>query len=364
MSRARALAGAGSARAMARAARRGGPGPPACSRPPRSHALNPIHPPAEYAFKAAKSAGTTAVGVRGADSVAIVTQKKVPVSGVGWWWGTWRVAERPAGGGAGSGRCARGRRPFVPPPLSLQDKLIDPTSVTRLFTITPTLGMLATGPPADARATVQKARAAAADYRHKYGYDMPADGLARVLADQAQVREVGRWGRGRRGAPRRAPGPRGGGGGAGGGGGGGAGPRGGGGGRAPPRQRPPPPLPSPGLHPTRLHAPPGRRPPHHRHRRRARAATVQGRPGGARRGVPGDGGGGQGDRGGEPPGEEAQGVCVGGGRRAGAVEEGRRARPTPAPAPPPTPLSPTPPSTPTPPCAPRWAPWAPCWARI
>ena len=57
-------------------------------------------------------------------------------------------------------------------------------------------------------------------------------------------------------------------------------------------------------------------------------------------------------------------VCVGGGRRAGAVEEGRRARPTPAPAPPPTPLSPTPPSTPTPPCAPRWAPWAPCWARI
>jgi len=207
MSRARALAGAGSARAMARAARRGGPGPPACSRPPRSHALNPIHPPAEYAFKAAKSAGTTAVGVRGADSVAIVTQKKVPVSGVGWWWGTWRVAERPAGGGAGSGRCARGRRPFVPPPLSLQDKLIDPTSVTRLFTITPTLGMLATGPPADARATVQKARAAAADYRHKYGYDMPADGLARVLADQAQVREVGRWGRGRRGAPRRANAP-------------------------------------------------------------------------------------------------------------------------------------------------------------
>jgi hypothetical protein len=315
---------------MARAARRGGPGPPACSRPPRSHALNPILPPAEYAFKAAKSAGTTAVGVRGADSVAIVTQKKVPVSGVGWWWGTWRVAERPAGGGAGSGRCARGRRPSVPPPLSLQDKLIDPTSVTRLFTITPTLGMLATGPPADARATVQKARAAAADYRHKYGYDMPADGLARVLADQAQVREGGRWGRGRRGAPRRANAP----------------------------------LPSPGLHPTRLHAPPGRRPPHHRHRRRARAATVQGRPGGARRGVPGDGGGGQGDRGGEPPGEEAQGVCVGGGRRAGAVEEGRRARPTPAPAPPPTPLSPTPPSTPTPPCAPRWAPWAPCWARI
>ena len=34
----------------------------------------------EYAFKAAKAAGNTAIGVRGADSVAVVTQKKVPVS--------------------------------------------------------------------------------------------------------------------------------------------------------------------------------------------------------------------------------------------------------------------------------------------
>lgn len=34
----------------------------------------------EYAFKAAKAAGNTAIGVRGVDSVAVVTQKKVPVS--------------------------------------------------------------------------------------------------------------------------------------------------------------------------------------------------------------------------------------------------------------------------------------------
>ena len=33
----------------------------------------------EYAFKAAKAAGNTAIGVRGADSVAVITQKKVPV---------------------------------------------------------------------------------------------------------------------------------------------------------------------------------------------------------------------------------------------------------------------------------------------
>ena len=36
--------------------------------------------PAEYAFKAVKAAGNTSIAVRGKDSVAVVTQKKVPVS--------------------------------------------------------------------------------------------------------------------------------------------------------------------------------------------------------------------------------------------------------------------------------------------
>jgi 20S proteasome subunit alpha 1 len=35
---------------------------------------------AEYAFKAVKSSGVTSIGVRGKDSVCVVTQKKVPVS--------------------------------------------------------------------------------------------------------------------------------------------------------------------------------------------------------------------------------------------------------------------------------------------
>ena len=35
---------------------------------------------AEYAFKAVKSVGVTSIGVRGEDSVCVVTQKKVPVS--------------------------------------------------------------------------------------------------------------------------------------------------------------------------------------------------------------------------------------------------------------------------------------------
>lgn len=75
----RGRAGAGSARAMARAEAPGRARAAPAASPSRSHARNPITPLAEYAFKAAKSAGTTAVGVRGADSVAVVTQKKVPV---------------------------------------------------------------------------------------------------------------------------------------------------------------------------------------------------------------------------------------------------------------------------------------------
>ena len=40
---------------------------------------------------------------------------------------------------------------------------------------------------ADARSLVQKARAEAAEFRFKFGYEMPVDYLAKVLADQAQV---------------------------------------------------------------------------------------------------------------------------------------------------------------------------------
>ncbi|GMP36969.1 hypothetical protein CsSME_00008890 [Camellia sinensis var. sinensis] len=57
----------------------------------------------EYAFKAVKSSGITSIGVRGKDSVCVVTQKKVP------------------------------------------DKLLDQTCVTHLFPITKFLGLLATG---------------------------------------------------------------------------------------------------------------------------------------------------------------------------------------------------------------------------
>ncbi|XP_078444284.1 proteasome subunit alpha type-6 [Wolffia australiana] len=99
----------------------------------------------EYAFKAVKAAAITSIAVRGKDSVCVVTQKKVP------------------------------------------DKLLDQTSVTHLFAITKYLGLLATGMTADARSLVQKARQEAAEFRFKWGYEMPVDVLAKWIADQAQV---------------------------------------------------------------------------------------------------------------------------------------------------------------------------------
>lgn len=135
-----------------------------------------------------------------------------------------------------------------------QDKLIDPSSVTRVFKITKFVGMLVTGlagrrcwwvswvggargpaepraqlpcctrgqgvgssaqqsrcgnhemrfncsgPPAlprsaaDTRSIVQQARQQAAEFRFKYGYEIPVDYLAKVLADKAQVyTQVGGW---------------------------------------------------------------------------------------------------------------------------------------------------------------------------
>lgn len=85
----------------------------------------------EYAFKAVKAAGVTSIGVRGKDSVCVVTQKKVPVSffllnlcwnlvlfGLNDLWYFMKF---------------------------LQDKLLDSTSVSHLFPVTKYLGLLATG---------------------------------------------------------------------------------------------------------------------------------------------------------------------------------------------------------------------------
>ncbi|KAM7277061.1 hypothetical protein ACFE04_018927 [Oxalis oulophora] len=99
----------------------------------------------EYAFKAVKASSITSIGVRGKDSVCVVTQKKVP------------------------------------------DKLLDQTSVSHLFAITKYTGLLATGMTADSRTLVQQARNEAAEFRFKYGYEMPVDVLAKWVADKSQV---------------------------------------------------------------------------------------------------------------------------------------------------------------------------------
>lgn len=99
----------------------------------------------EYAFKAIRTAGLTSVGVKGGNSVAVVTQKKVP------------------------------------------DKLIVPSSVTTLYTISDGIGCCATGMPADARSQIQKARQEAADFRNQFAYECPPSYLAGRMADENQV---------------------------------------------------------------------------------------------------------------------------------------------------------------------------------
>lgn len=61
----------------------------------------------------------------------------------------------------------------------VQDKLLDESSVSHLFPVTKYLGLLATGMTADSRSLVTQARNEAAEFRFQYGYEMPADILAK-----------------------------------------------------------------------------------------------------------------------------------------------------------------------------------------
>jgi len=99
----------------------------------------------EYAFKAIENCAITSIGVRGIDCCVVVTQKKVP------------------------------------------DTLIDPNTVTNLYSITPKIGCVVTGLIPDSRVLVMRARQEAAKFEFKYGYTIPVDYLAKRMANIAQV---------------------------------------------------------------------------------------------------------------------------------------------------------------------------------
>lgn len=69
----------------------------------------------------------------------------------------------------------------------VDDALIDASTITNIFRITPQIGVLVTGREADGRAWVQRLRKEAFDYLSKNGIQIQCDVLAQRAADVAQL---------------------------------------------------------------------------------------------------------------------------------------------------------------------------------
>ncbi|CDW87101.1 proteasome subunit alpha type-6 [Stylonychia lemnae] len=98
----------------------------------------------EYAFKAISQFGQTSIAVRGNDSVVVCTQKKIP------------------------------------------DKLIVPDSVTNIFNVSDSRGVVLVGNMNDARYIVQWLRNNAAKFKFTNGYEIPVHVLAQKLGHHLQ----------------------------------------------------------------------------------------------------------------------------------------------------------------------------------
>lgn len=99
----------------------------------------------EYTFKAIKTANITTVGIKGVDTVVVVSEKKLP------------------------------------------DKFIEESSVSNSHVITDKIGAVTTGIYPDCKAIVARLRQEAIQYYWKNEHQIPVDILAGRMADLAQV---------------------------------------------------------------------------------------------------------------------------------------------------------------------------------
>ena len=99
----------------------------------------------EYAYKAVKQAEVTAIGAKGKNALVVAVQKKV------------------------------------------QDKLIDPSTVTLMFRITEHVGACLVGMFADVLYIVRRLRYEAAQFERKNGFEIPVSVLANRLSEIHQL---------------------------------------------------------------------------------------------------------------------------------------------------------------------------------